>query len=1249
MINKIEFLSDKGYGVSADRHITAKGVFKVFIITILVMSTVIFGAGYVYVNQAGGLRRLLETELTRMVGNGSATVGDARLTLSLSRQPLHLAAENIVIKLERDQINLPSAKISFGLSSLFGGKPETILLRGIKLDLVKKTSGWSGSPAIIFLDQMAKQSNKLGPGLPRAGGVHNRLGGVKLIAVETDRLSLSDENGALPKLVFADIHIDVTSDDDGEVTGSLRARRLDADGGAAGSFTLSFDGWPGSKHLAFDMSASELQTAHISGYIDRLPAALSQIGILSGHVGLEMKGDLLTKLTADVALVDGILGIPGVGRNAAFNTADLAFAYGRLSDSLTVSKAALNFADKRRLSFNGAVNQFHAPSSNVKGLIEANNLPIQSLLDDWPDTLAPDLKQSLKERFSGGQFKVVKAGFQGAFVAQTSALTLAALELESQFAGVRANLASGQYQRLVATIGGALGINVGKGGKIEDVLVDLEMKDGSMLLADYDRSIDLPSGRLKSVLRGNVAKLDKLAFDMGSVGKFDLGGTVELGDGWALRDLKLDLNVPDMDAVLFSALWPRWAAPETRAWVAKNIPSGRVRDSRLSLAADLGAPEGVRKVYDVEGDVKLRDAHLIWAKDATVLTNIDADLYWNNDEFTASFLRGRLGDVAMQRGRIIIEPVLESIQKTAVISVNAKGAASTAMDLARQAGLSKYGRFDFSRIEADGEVEFGLEAAVPIGPSTPLVNSVRKLEATISNGSFRNLPNQMSIENAELVVNVTTDNSQITGNAVIYGAPSEFSLEIDHKKRHVDLVGQTPPSPLLAAAMAKIFDLDIAGSIGGKISYSGDPSLGEAKIGMTVDLGNASINLPKLDWAKLPAEDGRATLTILLRGGQVASLQNIDMAAGSLSAQGQIAFGTTGQIQAAFFERVAWPGNDIRDLIIERNGDSSWKVGATARLVNLVPLRRNEGVSGGETLIFDFTADQIVVDREITLSGQLSGNRTGDGVGQAGFLGTMFVHGTPLITEGDLKMGFGSGNEHIAGTGLIGGGEVKLSFDAKTDASPKLVIESENAGRVLSGLRVTDTVRGGQLRLTNVFMDNAFRSYDTKIELAKFRVVEAPRALRAFSVLSLTGLYSLVEGDGTAFDRGEAILETRGSAVKILSMKASGDAVGVTMLGVYDRATKKVDVSGNLVPINQISNFLGEVPILGDIFTGIDNSGIIVNQFKITGTSDDMETSVNPVSTIVPGLLRDLFSPNWLGKEQKRLFGEDKALAVPAG
>jgi hypothetical protein len=42
-----------------------------------------------------------------------------------------------------------------------------------------------------------------------------------------------------------------------------------------------------------------------------------------------------------------------------------------------------------------------------------------------------------------------------------------------------------------------------------------------------------------------------------------------------------------------------------------------------------------------------------------------------------------------------------------------------------------------------------------------------------------------------------------------------------------------------------------------------------------------------------------------------------------------------------------------------------------------------------------------------------------------------------------------------------------------------------------------------------------------------------------------------------------------------------------------------------------------------------------------------MKTAVNPVSSIAPGLLRDLFSPNWLGREEKRLFGEGENATAP--
>ena len=89
---------------------------------------------------------------------------------------------------------------------------------------------------------------------------------------------------------------------------------------------------------------------------------------------------------------------------------------------------------------------------------------------------------------------------------------------------MRVNLSNGQYQRLVATIEGDLGMSVGRDG-VQQVLTNLNIKDGSMLVAGYE-SIDVPSGQLKSLMRDGKVELEQLKLNLGSAGNFDLNGVL---------------------------------------------------------------------------------------------------------------------------------------------------------------------------------------------------------------------------------------------------------------------------------------------------------------------------------------------------------------------------------------------------------------------------------------------------------------------------------------------------------------------------------------------------------------------------------------------------------------------------------------------------------------------------------------------------------------------------------------------------
>ena len=94
----------------------------------------------------------------------------------------------------------------------------------------------------------------------------------------------------------------------------------------------------------------------------------------------------------------------------------------------------------------------------------------------------------------------------------------------------------------------------------------------------------------------------------------------------------------------------------------------------------------------------------------------------------------------------------------------------------------------------------------------------------------------------------------------------------------------------------------------------------------------------------------------------------------------------------------------------------------------------------------------------------------------------------------------------------------------------------------------------------------------------------------------------------------------------------------MAFVGKYDRETRQADVSGNLVPASFLSQIIGVIPLVGEILTGVDNAGLFVTQFSVKGDIDDPNTSVTPAS-IIPGVLRDLFSPAWLRREGDRILG----------
>jgi uncharacterized protein YhdP len=93
----------------------------------------------------------------------------------------------------------------------------------------------------------------------------------------------------------------------------------------------------------------------------------------------------------------------------------------------------------------------------------------------------------------------------------------------------------------------------------------------------------------------------------------------------------------------------------------------------------------------------------------------------------------------------------------------------------------------------------------------------------------------------------------------------------------------------------------------------------------------------------------------------------------------------------------------------------------------------------------------------------------------------------------------------------------------------------------------------------------------------------------------------------------------------VRNARASGSALGITANGVIDLSAETIDLNGTLVPAYAVNSLVGRIPVIGDILVGGPGGGIFAANYRIDGPFEDPRVSINPLSTIAPGFLRNLF------------------------
>jgi len=204
-------------------------------------------------------------------------------------------------------------------------------------------------------------------------------------------------------------------------------------------------------------------------------------------------------------------------------------------------------------------------------------------------------------------------------------------------------------------------------------------------------------------------------------------------------------------------------------------------------------------------------------------------------------------------------------------------------------------------------------------------------------------------------------------------------------------------------------------------------------------------------------------------------------------------------------------------------------------------------------------------------------------------------------------------------------GEVRASI-VPAPGGRRLTIDSADAGAVLLAAGVADNFHGGKLRLNGTFDDKAPHApLSGTATLEKFRVVDAPAIGRLLQAMTLYGAWDLLRGPGLAFSRAVVPFRWQQRVLHVESARAFSSSLGLTARGDIDMRQHTANVDGTIVPAYFFNQLLGNIPLVGRLFSPEKGGGVFAARYTVRGKLADPKVGVNALSALTPGFLRGVF------------------------
>lgn len=665
-------------------------------------------------------------------------------------------------------------------------------------------------------------------------------------------------------------------------------------------------------------------------------------------------------------------------------------------------------------------------------------------------------------------------------------------------------------------------------------------------------------------------------------------GTASAGPGgWQVA---ADLSAGAVDAAALLPLWPAGLVPGTRRWVANNLRAGTIDDANLALrvtqgerpriAADLRFRAARVRVHPALPEVDGARGHATLDPDGRFVVVADT-----------GHMPAPAGGTLDVAGTVFAVSDVRQRPGRATLDLRVAGGAEAALSVL---ALPPVRLSERTRLPADialADVAATARVTFPLGRNVPPSAIGWQTAATLTNVTSDRLVTGRSLaaarldltaargQGVEIAGTATLDGVPVTGrfvHAMIPDAPTPPRVEgsVSLTPEALATFGITLPPGAVAGEGTGVLTLDL-------------PRGAPPSFRLTSDLRGLRLALPQVGWRK--GAETAGLLDVEGRLGPAPEVTRLVLDAPGLTAEGRVDLNPGGGLQALRLARVRigrWL--DGPATLVPRGAGAAPAVtlaGGALDLRRLPDLGAGSGAAGGPLAV---TLDRVTVS---------------DGLRVDGF-------------RGDFAAVTGGLSGSFAGR-LNGGTAIRGRIDPAPGGGMAVRVLADDAGAAARDAGIFRGAAGGTLDLTLV-PDGGPGQWRGEARMADTRLRDAPAVAQLLSAISVVGLLEQMGGAGIPFSDVRAQFRVRPGLVRLDALSAEGPSLGLALDGIYDTATRRIDLQGTVSPVY----FLNAI---GQMVSARAGEGLFGVSFRMTGPASAPQVSVNPLSILTPGGLRDIF------------------------